>query len=89
MAQATTRQPSLITPLTSLLSVLDLTGKIIDLTLTNKFHHVRPGVSHLTNNNYCVNAARCRLLARGKESVKCENLCQPHRTGPQQEQRDC
>ena len=25
----------------------------------------------------------------GKESVKCEKLSQPHRTGPQQEQRDC
>ena len=25
----------------------------------------------------------------GQESFKCEKLCQPHRTGPQQEQRDC
>ena len=28
------------------------------------------------------------MLAWGK-SLKCEKLCQPHRTGPQQEQRDC
>ena len=107
VSQATARQPSLITPLNSLLSVLDLTGEIIDFTLTNTdlnnqhgkkwvfskkknrwttikqvFHHVRPGVSHLTNDNYCVNAAPCRLLAQGKESVKYEKLCQPHRTGP-------
>ena len=34
MSQATTRQPSLITPLTSLLLVLDLTGKIIDFNLS-------------------------------------------------------
>ena len=34
MSQATTRQPSLITPLTSLLSVLVLTGKIIDFNLS-------------------------------------------------------
>ena len=27
--------------------------------------------------------------ALGQESFKCEKLCQPHRTGPQQEQRDC
>ena len=33
MSQATTRQPSLIIPLTSLLLVLDLTGKIIDFNL--------------------------------------------------------
>ena len=90
-----TGQSCLITPLTSLLSVLDLTGKIIDFTLTKKvvdsqtsFHHVRPGVSQLTNNNYCVSAAPCRRVAWGKESVKCEKLCQPHQTGPQQEQRD-
>ena len=44
------------------------------------FHHVRPGVSHLTNNNYSVNPAPCRRLALGKESVKCEKLCQSHRT---------
>ena len=25
----------------------------------------------------------------GQESFKCEKLCQPHRTRPQQEQRDC
>ena len=25
----------------------------------------------------------------GQESFKCEKLCQPHRIGPQQEQRDC
>ena len=31
VSQATARQPSLITPLNSLLSVMDLTGEIIDL----------------------------------------------------------
>ena len=35
VSPATARQPSLITPLNSLLSVLDLTGEIIDFTLTN------------------------------------------------------
>ena len=36
----------------------------------NKFcHHVWPGVRHLTNDNCSVNAAPCRLLARGKESL--------------------
>ena len=44
------------------------------------FHHVRPGVSYLSNNNYCVNAAPCRWLAWVKESVKCEKLYQPHQT---------
>ena len=44
------------------------------------FHHVRPGVSHLSNINYCVNAAPCRWLALSNESVKCERLYQPHRT---------
>ena len=47
------------------------------------FHHVWPGVSLFSNNNYCVNAAPCRQLVWGKE-CKGEKL-----TGPQQEQRDC
>ena len=34
VSQATARQPSLITPLNSLLSVMDLTGEIIDFTFT-------------------------------------------------------
>ena len=46
------------------------------------FHHVRLGVSHLSNNNYCGNAAPCRWLAWDKESVKSEKLYQPHRTRP-------
>ena len=82
VSQATARQPSLITPFNSLLSVLDLAGEIVKQVL----HYVRPGFGHLTSDNYCVNVAPCRMLARGKESVKCEKLSQPHRTGPQQEQ---
>ena len=35
VSQATARQPSRITPLNSLLLVLDLTGEIIDFTFTN------------------------------------------------------
>ena len=49
-------------------------------------YYVRPGVSHRTRDSYCV---PCRMLTRGKESVKREKLSQPHRTGPQQEQPDC
>ena len=60
--------------------------KVVDSQTS--FHHVRPEVSQLTNNNNCVNAAPCRWLAWGKESVKCEKLCQPHRTG-HNKNRDC
>ena len=35
VSQATARQPSLITPLNSLLSVLDLTGEIINFVITS------------------------------------------------------
>ena len=46
-------------------------------TVSQVLHHVQPRVSHLTNNNYCVNAGL------GQESFKCENLCQaPPRTRP-------
>ena len=48
------------------------------------FHHVRSGVSHLLYNYFCVNAAPCRWLAWGKESVKCEKLYHNHRTRPHQ-----
>ena len=51
------------------------------------FPHARPGVSSHINGYYCVSALR--LLTRGKETVYCVNRCQPHRTGPQQEQKDC
>ena len=34
----------------------------------------------------CVSALR--LLTRGKEIVYCVNMCPPHRTGPQREQKD-
>ena len=54
--------------------------KVVDSQTS--FQYIRPEVSHLTNNNYCVNAAPCRRLAWDKKSVKCEKLCQPHRTGP-------
>ena len=37
----------------------------------------------------CVHSPPYRRLVLGQESVKCEKLCQPHRTGPQQEQMDC
>ena len=50
--------------------------------------HVWPRVSHLRNENFCVNTALCMMLAWVK-SFKCEKLCQLHQTGPQQEQRDC
>ena len=101
MSQATTRQPSLITPLTSLLSVLDLTGKIIDFNLsinrldtgktnrsfqqqekrwsTVKQVFIMSGQESAIFVN-CVNAAPCRQLAWGKESLKCEKLYQAHRT---------
>ena len=46
------------------------------------FHHVQPGVSHHTNDNYCVNAPPYRLLVRGQEPVKCKKLCQPQWTVP-------
>ena len=32
----------------------------------------------------CVHAPPYRRLARGQESTKCEELCQPHRTESQQ-----
>ena len=41
-------------------------------------------VSHLLYNYFCVNAAPCRWLAWGKESIKCEKLYQPHGTRPHQ-----
>ena len=48
----------------------------------NKFcHHVRPGVSHLTNDNCSVNTAPRRLLAQGEESFNVKICVSP--TGPQ------
>ena len=103
ISQATTRQPSLITPLTSLISVLDLTGKIIDFNLSiNRLDTGKANRSFQQQEKRwstvkqvfimsgqvpaifvnCVNAAPCRQLAWGKESVKCEKLYQPHRTRP-------
>ena len=77
VSQATARQPSLITPLNSLAVI----GAGLDWR-DNKFcHHVRPGVRHLTNDYCCVNAAPCRLLARGKESINLISCVSP--TGPQ------
>ena len=52
-------------------------------------HHVWPRVSHLTNDNLLCKCCTLQGAALGQESFKCEKLCQPHRTGPQQEQRDC
>ena len=47
----------------------------------NKFcHQVRPGVRHLTNNNCPVNAAPCRLLARGEESINMKSCVSPTST---------
>ena len=44
-----------------------LTYKNLIYLLNLQFcHHVRPGVRHLTDDNCSVNAAPCRLLARGK-----------------------
>ena len=47
----------------------------------NKFcHQVWPGVRHLTNNNCSVNAAPCRLLARGEESINMKSCVSPTST---------
>ena len=43
-------------------------------------HHVGPRVSHLTNDNYCVNAAPCRMLAWGKSLLNVKSCVSP--TGP-------
>ena len=78
VSPATARQPSLITPLNSVLSVLDLTGQIIDFTLTNKlsdkfFIMGQPSQS-------LVNAAPCRMLAWGKSLLNVKSRVSP--TGP-------
>ena len=41
------------------------------------------------NDNYCVSAPVPRRLPLSKGTVKCVNLCQLHRTGPAEQQRDC
>ena len=46
---------------------------------STSFPHIQPRVSSHINDNYCVNALR--LLTRGKVTVDCVNLCQPHSTG--------
>ena len=78
VSQATARQPSLITPLKKKKPVI---GAGLDWR-DNKFcHHVRPGVRHLTNDNCSVNAAPCRLPARGEESINVKSSVSP--TTPQ------
>ena len=72
------RQPSLITPLNNLLSVLDLTGEIINFVIMSG---QGSDISQMTI------AAPCRLLALGKESINVKSCVSP--TGPQYEQRDC
>ena len=42
-------------------------------------HHVWPRVSHLTNDNYYVNAAPCRMLAWGKSLLKVKSCVSPTR----------
>ena len=46
-------------------------------TARHVLHHVRPGISHLTNDNCCVNAAPCRMLARGKSLLNVKNSFSP------------
>ena len=36
-----------------------------------------------------IHAPPYRWLVLGQESIKCEEFCQPHQAGPQQEQMDC
>ena len=43
-------------------------------------HHVRSRVSHLANDNYCVNTAPCRMLAWGKSLLNVKSCVSP--TGP-------
>ena len=76
VSQATARQPSLITPLNNLLSVLDLTGEIIKFVIMSS---QGSDISQMTI--ALVNAAPCRLLARGKESIDVKSCVSP--TGPQ------
>ena len=45
-------------------------------------HHLWPRVGCHINDNYFVNAPSTRLLTWSKEPVKFVNLCQLHRTGP-------
>ena len=97
VSPATARQPSLITPLNSLLSVLDLTGEITDFTLTNtdlNNQHERKYAFFFMSAQGSAISISCKYCTLqdaglGQEPVKCEKLCQPHQTGPQQEQRDC
>ena len=74
VSPATARQPSLITPLNSLLSVLDLTGEIIDFTLTQTC----PAKGQPSQ--FLVNAAPCRMLAWGKSLLNVKSCVSP--TGP-------
>ena len=95
VSPATARQPSLITTLNSLLSVLDLTGEIIDFTLTNtdlnnQQKKKKKVVDSQTSSSSCpskgqpaqflVNAAPCRMLAWGKSSLNVKSCVSP--TGP-------
>ena len=74
VSQATARQPSLITPLNKLLSVLDLTGEIIKFVIMSS---QGSDISQMTI--ALVNAAPCRLLARGKESIDVESCVNKNR----------
>ena len=65
-SQATARQPYLIKKKWSI--------------VRQALHDVRPRVSHLTNDNYCVNAAPCRMLAWGKNLLNVKSCVTP--TGP-------
>ena len=79
VSQATARQPSLITPLNSLLSVMDLTGEIIDFTFTNTDLNSQHGRNRSCQ-NFCVNTAPCRMLAWGKSLLNVKSCVSP--TGP-------
>ena len=72
VSQATARQPSLIKK--------KKRKKKKRWSIVRQALHVRPRVSHLTNDNYCVNAAPCRMLAWGKSLLNVRSCVSP--TGP-------
>ena len=86
VSPATARQPSLITPLNSLLSVLDLTGEIIDFTLTNtdlnnqRERKVLIMFAQGSAISILVNAAPCRKVAWGNSLLNVKSCVSP--TGP-------
>ena len=68
--------------------VISTTRREVVNSQTN-FPHIRPGVSHRINENYCVSAPMCRWLTQGKEAVNSVDLYQHHQTGPHEQQKNC